>query len=235
MGVTFETIKELIELKGWKARPIKPLGAQAWLLGFAERIDESWISWNEKMLLLTWDAEKKQKDVLPVLAGQQNIRHQAKQVTKPADDDPWGSYIRKTGSTPFAPANANTQASASRAREGPIEERFKEQDARINELRSTVNDMNKRLETAEESRSQFKKEVTEKFTEVQGQVKTQVETLSKHFDATLDRAMRRQDTQIENSFSELKALILNKLLPAKNARTDKPKRTGDDDQEEENW
>jgi hypothetical protein len=47
--------------------------------------------------------------------------------------------------------------------------------------------------------------------------------------------MRRQDTQIENSFSELKALILNKLLPAKNARTDKPKRTGDDDQEEENW
>lgn len=155
-------------------------------------------------------------------------------MTKPADDDPW-SYIRKTGSTPFAPANANTQASASRAREGPIEERFKEQDARINELRSTVNDMNKRLETAEESRSQFKKEVTEKFTEVQGQVKTQVETLSKHFDATLDRAMRRQDTQIENSFSELKALILNKLLPAKNARTDKPKRTGDDDQEEENW
>ena len=104
---------------------------------------------------------------------------------------------------------------------------------KINELKSTVNDMSKRLESAEQSRSDFKKEVADQFNDVRGQVKNQVDSLSKHFDATLERAMRRQDSQLEGSFAELKALILNKPLPAKKAKTEKPKRQGEDDDGDE--
>ena len=233
LGVTFETVKELIDTKQWKARPIKPLGAQAWLLGFAEKVDESWISWNEKMLLLTWDIEKKQKELQTVLAGQQNLKFVAKHPIKLNEDDPWASYIKKNGSTPLSVANAVSSNPAVRACEGPIEQRFKEQDVKINELKSTVNDMSKRLESAEQSRSDFKKEVADQFNDVRGQVKNQVDSLSKHFDATLERAMRRQDSQLEGSFAELKALILNKPLPAKKAKTEKPKRQGEDDDGDE--
>lgn len=233
LGATFETIKELIDTKQWKARPIKPLGAQAWLLGFAEKSDESWISWNEKMLLLTWDTQKKQKDVQTVLAGQQNLKFVAKSSIKGNDDDPWANYIQRNGSTSFSSATAGPSTQPIRACEGPIEQRFKEQDVKINELRSTVNDMNKRLESAEQCRIEFKKEVSDQFTDVRGQVKSQVDSLSKHFDATLERAMRRQDSQLEGSFAELKALILNKPLPAKKAKTEKPKRSGEEEDEDD--
>ena len=66
-----------------------------------------------------------------------------------------------------------------------------------------------------------------------GKSRTRVDSLSKHFDATLERAMRRQDSQLEGSFAELKALILNKPLPAKKAKTEKPKRQGEDDDGDE--
>lgn len=231
LGATYDTIKMLIETKKWQARPIKPLGAQAWLLGFEEKIDESWISWNEKMLLLSWDVQKKQKDVQTVLAGQQNLNFKPKQPMKLTDDDPWANYIKKNGVSAITGSNAAASNHVVRACEGPIEERFKEQDAKINELHSSVLDMTRRLESAEEGRSEFKKQVDAQFSEVQGQVKSQVDSLSKHFDATLERAMRRQDTQLENSFSELKALILNKPMPAKKAKTEKPKKQDDDDED----
>lgn len=231
LGATYDTIKALIESKKWQARPIKPLGAQAWLLGFAEKSKENWISWNEKMLLLSWDNEMKQKNVQAVLAGQQNLKVTAKQQVRTNDEDPWANYIKKNGVTSMGGSNATAANQVVRACEGPIEERFKEQDAKISELHSTMVDMSRRLESAEESRSEFKKQVDTQFLEVQGQVKHQVDSLSKHFDATLERAMRRQDTQLENSFSELKALILNKPLPAKKARTEKPKKPDDDEQE----
>ena len=235
LGVTFETVKELIETKKWKARPIKPLGAQAWLLGFAEKIEESWISWNEKMLLLSWDSEKKDKGVQMVLAGQQNLMLAPKSQPKGNDDDPWANYIRKNGSSPAAGANPSVPGQTIRQCEGPIEQRFKEQDNKINELKSTMSDMSRRLESAEQGRTEFKAEVAAQFTEVQGQFKSQVDTLSKHFDSTLERAMRRQDTQLENSFAELKALILNKPLPAKKAKIEKPKKAGEDDNEDDGF
>ena len=57
LGATFDTIKELIDLKKWQARPIKSVGPQAWIIGLSEKGDENWISWNERMLLLTSEEE----------------------------------------------------------------------------------------------------------------------------------------------------------------------------------
>ena len=120
---------------------------------------------------------------------------------------------------------APQQAPVSRACQGPIEERFSTQDARIDELRST--DMSKR----EEGTAEFRKGVESQFAEVRDHVKHQVQDLTNQFEKTLDRAMRRQDTQLESSFSELKALILNKPVPSKKAKTEKPTKMGDDNDE----
>ena len=122
---------------------------------------------------------------------------------------------------------APQQAPVSRACQGPIEERFSTQDARIDELRSTVADMSKR----EEGTAEFRKGVESQFAEVRDHVKHQVQDLTNQFEKTLDRAMRRQDTQLEPSFSELKALILNKPVPSKKAKTEKPTKMGDDNDE----
>ena len=226
VGATFETVKELIEHKKWPARPIKSLGANTWLIGFSVKVDESWISWNGKLMLLTWDAEKKQNHVKPVLAGK-FMGSNSKMVAKSVEDDPRATWLKKHPNAQGQTSSSIAKTHVARSCEGPIEERFAAQDSRIDELKNTVADMSKKLETAELGRIEFKKEVENQFMEVQGQVKNQVETLTQHFDQTLERAMRRQDSQLESSFSELKALIMNKPLPAKKARVEKPTKKGE--------
>ena len=229
VGATFDTIKELIEHKQWKARPLKSLGADTWLIGFSEKVNESWISWMNKLILITWDEPRKQEVVRPVLAGRFTLPMVPKLSPKTGDEDPWAKWIQNRNAE-GPQSTSSAVAPVTRACQGPIEERFTAQDAKIDEMKNTMADITKRLDVAEQGKAEFKKEVDGQFAEVRQQVKTQVQDLTDHFDKTLDRAMRRQDSQLETSFSELKALILNRPLPAKKAKMG-PK-PADDDQDE---
>eukprot|EP00435_Cladocopium_sp_Y103_P007880 s727_g2.t1 len=231
VGATFESVKDLVTQKAWKARPIKPIGSDTWLLGFETKTDESWFSWNGKMVLLSWEPEPKKRFVKPVIAGSLGGLASAKVSPNSVDEDPWAAWRKNKG----LPSNTDAQASNPTVRkcEGPIEQRFSVQDGQIKELKDSLAKINQRIDQSEAHTQEFTKKVESQFESVQTKVKDQMDTMSKHFDATLDRALRRQDSQLENSFAELKALIMNKATPAKKAKIEKPKKQeGEDDDED---
>eukprot|EP00435_Cladocopium_sp_Y103_P053164 s137_g17.t1 len=233
VGATFDTVKSWIDLKQWNAKPLKPLGPEMWLLGFSEKVTESWISWNGKMMLLTWNSDQIKKDVRPILAGHVQGLHKSKAEVVTQGDDPWANWYKNHGNPANATASTAVAPPPARPCEGPIEQRFAEQSAQFNELKVTVAEISRRMDTADEGRAELKKEMQTQISEVRDNVKSQMQTMTKHFDATLDSAMRRQDRQLESSFAELKALFQNRPLPAKKARVEKPKKDEEEELEED--
>eukprot|EP00435_Cladocopium_sp_Y103_P020001 s186_g4.t2 len=231
VGATFESVKDLLTQKSWKARPIKPIGADTWLVGFEIKPDESWFSWNGKMVLLSWEPEPKKRFVKTVIAGSLGSFHQSKAPTEQHDDDPWAAWRKNQGIMPSNDAPASS--TVVRKCEGPIEQRFSEQDTQIKELKESMAKISERIDQSDAHRVEFSKKVEVQFEHVQTKVKDQMDTMPKHFDATLERALRRQDAQLENSFSELKALIMNKAVPAKKAKIEKPKKSEDGENEDD--
>ena len=45
VGANFDTVKEWLEMKQWKAKPLKSLGPQTWLIGFEHKVPDQWVSW----------------------------------------------------------------------------------------------------------------------------------------------------------------------------------------------
>lgn len=113
-----------------------------------------------------------------------------------------------------------------RAPPGPIEERFKIQDQQISELKSSIQAMSSRIDQQESQNEQFKCEVRKDLTEVKHEVANQCRS----FEETLHRSLRRQDQNLTEAFSELKALFLEKPLPNKKAKATPP--AGQEDEDE---
>ena len=69
VGANFETTKEWIELKQWKAKALKAVGLQAWLLGFEQKVSDQWVSWGGQLMLITWQEPKTNAPIKTLVAG----------------------------------------------------------------------------------------------------------------------------------------------------------------------
>lgn len=81
-----------------------------------------------------------------------------------------------------------------------------------------------RLDHQEKGAKTFESNLQSKVTAIQTDLNQQVSALSKSFEESLTRAMRKQDKQLGDSFEELKQTLLASPGPhAKRSKTDKDK------------
>lgn len=239
IGASQEEVQAWLTEVAWEARPIKPLGSRSWLIGAADRFTGTFAVWNDQMLILTWLPPRTRASERIVVSGapvssQQSLKHES---GGPRDaifeTDPWaqyhsgvknGEHVVKSNDSGSKPSNVSN--AIARAPPGPIEERFKIQDQQISELKSSIQAMSSRIDQQESQNEQFKCEVRKDLTEVKHEVANQCRS----FEETLHRSLRRQDQNLTEAFSELKALFLEKPLPNKKAKATPP--AGQEDEDE---
>eukprot|EP00435_Cladocopium_sp_Y103_P020572 s3888_g5.t1 len=234
LGADYEAIKNWIAERKWKAKPIESLGPQTWLIGFEQKITDQWVSWGGQLMLITWEEPRVHKQVKPLVAGQTQVV-KAKAMTQDMPEDPWAAWHRKHGTSP-AQVPAASAPSAPRIVEGPIEQRFQKQDEQIAGMKESVRQLTERLETNEKSQNTFQTAVKSQLESSKQEMQTQLADMHSQFDISLEKAMRKQDTQMERGFAELRQLILNKPTPAKKAKLAKPAESaapGDDENDDD--
>ncbi len=220
----------LIEVD-WQAKPIKPIGSDAWMIGAPVRFEANWASWNNQLLLLTWFPPKGQSNPKVVVAGNAGKKPDSQwndqpQIEDSGSIDPWANYIHSTGRSLDCEKKGNELTKAvsavPRSITGPIEERFQKQDSQISDLKSTLQALTGRIDQQEQSQVVFKTDVKKEFESIRGEMTQQCQQMTSCFEETLNRSLRRQDQQLSDSFTELKSLILDRAVPSKKAKTTKP-------------
>ena len=231
IGAMFDEVQAWLIEVDWQAKPIKPLGSDAWMIGAPVRFEAEWASWNNQLLLLTWFPPKGPHHTKVVVAGLTTKKpggqnsHNSNQ-SEPNQVDPWANYVYSTGrvlDSDKRPTDPSKVVSAvPRSITGPIEERFQTQDNQISELKSTLHALTGRIDHQEQSQTAFKHDVKKEFDGIRGEMTQQCQQLASMFEETLNRSLRRQDQQLSDSFTELKALFTDRVVPAKKAKMTKP-------------
>ena len=237
-------VREWLKGQSWTARPIKALGARMWLIGSEVKQEQSFMCWNGQSVLVKGVNQQMTSKSSPVVAGHfPKSGHQHAGNTNPfrtgdPHQDPWAKYSgNQEGQPSQASVVANTRvAVTTRQVEAPIEQRFKAQDAKIDELTSQIAKMKEKSDTHEKKQEDFMNHVTGEFAAVRTEVDRHLTKMSENFSQSLERAMAKQDRSLGSSIHELKLLLQDKAVPSKKAKcTPKDSKDGlnDEDMPEE--
>ena len=139
VGANAADVRNWLKQMKWPAKPLKPMGKDTWILGFSSQIDDQFVKWGESLMLLTWIPNKQQMRNQPIIAGDKPKPIPQKQWDGVTHDkgDPWEQYMANTRGNAKPEANISLQSSrapgntgvSQRVTDGPVEERFKKQDA----------------------------------------------------------------------------------------------------------
>ena len=233
VGASMDDIKKWLKQIGWKAKPMRPLKQDTWLLGFEERIEDQFVKWGDSTMLLTWLPDRKDFQKQVVIAGDvgKPSNHETKSDSQDSLSDPWLAYINRQkmqtggeGQRPsLAPANP-------RSVDGPTESRFKKNEEHIDELRQSMQKISQQIQQQHENHNDLQCKVTVEFQAVRNEIAKSVADSTKAFEQTLDHSLRRQDSQLQSAFKELKAIIQASPIPAKKAKIAKPEDKENDDE-----
>ena len=237
LGASHEQVQKWLTEIRWEAKPVKPLGSSAWMIGAPEKFEATWASWNNQLLLLSWFPPKNSHEQKIVVAGSVKPKMNASDGTKPAEmnrlsPDPWANYVRQSGrllDSDTPKDEAKSSAAIPRITTGPIEERFSKQDQQIDELKHSLQAMSTRLDLQDKKHESFQQDVKTEIATVKSDMAAQCQKLTSSFEETLNRSLRRQDSQLGDAFTELKALIMEKAVPSKKAKTQKPEQKDDEE------
>ena len=233
VGAGMEDVKKWLKLIGWKAKPIRPLRQDAWLLGFEGKIEDQFVKWGETTMLLTWLPDRKETHKSHIIAGEA-VKSQAgtNQDNQDVPFDPWMAYINKQKSGKEQPPTGGKSGDSmipQRSVDGPTETRFRKHEEQIDELKLSMQKMSQQLEQHQDEQQQMQVQVTSEFQAVRHEIAKSVEESTKKFEQTLEHSLRRQDGQLQAAFSELKAIIQSSPRPEKKAKVVKPPNNGEEE------
>ena len=234
VGASSESVAEWMKQQGWEGRPLKALGDRAWLLGSEGPQNQQFLLWNSKSVLIKSVQSKHKHVQSAVVAGfipkSESSRSSHHEVDPLQTNDPWGKW-KPNGvhsDVKIPNAGSNTLASGPRQIEAPIENRFKKQEEQLSSLEKAVKDLQENASKQDQTMAKFETQVAGEFSSIRAEVASQLDQMTTKFDSSLEKAMARQQTQVNAGFSELKNLILNRPNPMKKAKTAPSSKGGDE-------
>eukprot|EP00435_Cladocopium_sp_Y103_P060985 s320_g22.t1 len=234
VGTTAEQMQAWINTHGWKAKPIRPMNASAWLCATESKFDDIFQQWNNSPVLIKWVQQK--RDFQPVvLAGNMNRILRAtgtESVPQTAVEngmlqtDPWATWMKNHGTTGLAGSNSQQRGGPSisaftqppRKLESPIEDKFQRQDEQLQQMRDATE---KEIKTLKDGMMKLEKIVDGQKMQIERNVETtaaefrslradtsaQFQAMAEMFKDSLSNAIQAHDGAMNAQFGELKALI----------------------------
>lgn len=169
------------------------------------------------------------KPVVTSAARKPDAKSGTKTSTEAATLDPWADFRTRSGLPLKDISNANgVHASGSqsstqpRVTEGPIEQRFLQQDQQIETLKKAMQGIQATIDGVQASQNAFQTTVDSRFNTMEKDVSNQIKLLGVTFENTVTTAMRKQDKQLSDSLAEIKSLFAQTApvpgTPGKKAR-----------------
>ena len=204
---------------GWSVKVLKALGPQHWLLGSNTEPPVAYPAFNGQTVLVS-KVQQRSNPAPMVQSGQLQSRplpgpaassHQGEDPWN--HSDPWSSALPSFSSR--ASITSATSSQAPRQVAGPTEQRFQQQDSRIQALEDSVKQLSLKQDqnhaqllhqqgedraAAQTAVSGLKEQLAVLGTEVSKQLQTSVESLQ--------AAQTQQQQQMQSGLDELKALFL---------------------------
>ena len=233
-GSTAEHIQSWIDLHGWKAKPVRPLGANTWLCGAERKFEGQFPQWNNKPVLVKWVQNRSDQEPVILAGNVQRLLSQASGeivAAIPTDQnsqepDPWGNWIKNHGGTGLAqpgvafktPLITSPTVQPPRRVEAPIEDKFQRQDELIQQVRldsqkeiADIKDNVLRLEKALEAQKivvETNMETTaSEFDKLRVETGHQFQSMADLFKDSLTQAISNHDGTMAAQFAELKQMI----------------------------
>ena len=240
IGATPDDIQKWMQAHEWEGRPVKALRNQTWLIGSAKEMNDKFLTWGGKSIMIRQTNSKYEKPQSAVIAGFVKHDHDPKQGQKneqedvwlKAGNDPWKPYKptdgKQFGHPGFVSANVPSRLTPTshppaRQLDAPSETRFKQHEEQLGKLESALQGLQGQVEERTRQSIEFEQKVDRDISKLKTDVEKQVHSLTERFDASLEKALRKQDHQIHSGFDEIKQLIRKQtqVVPAKKAKTAK--------------
>ena len=233
-GSTAEQIQSWIDIHGWRAKPVRPLGSNIWLCGAEQKFDGQFPQWNNKPVLVKWVQNRNESEPV-ILAGnvQKMLSHasgaaiaavSADQTAQ--ESDPWGNWIKNHGGTGLAqPALVSKTLQTlgpivqpPRKVEAPIEDKFQRQDELIQqvrldsqkeiaEIKGNVLRLEKALEAQKITVESNMETTAMEFDKLRMETGQQFQSMAELFKDSLTQAISAHDGTMAAQFAELKQMI----------------------------
>eukprot|EP00438_Fugacium_kawagutii_P029857 Skav235136 [mRNA] locus=scaffold321:389203:390951:- [translate_table: standard] len=203
-------LREWAGLVHWSFRPIRPLGPRAWLVGTAEKPPQSILSWNGQPVLLTYLPPRQVDRIQPVVGPRSAWESSKKPETNATGQgmlasDPWAAWIQNN--SPVPPPSMAAPAPVTRTVQGPVEERFQGQDARIQSLEEKM----AQLVDAQQQQTHHIQALDAKTGGMEqrlgAQLSQAVEAVKSELSGSFAIALTKQSQSFDDNLREIKALL----------------------------
>ncbi|CAE7231259.1 unnamed protein product [Symbiodinium sp. CCMP2456] len=220
-GAGADEIREWAMKAAWQVRVIKALGASHWLLGAAGEPPSVFPAFNGQTVLIT-KLPQRAPQRSELQSGSFNSRQSFPSGQRAEEDpwnlsDPWSSYTAKqklqATSAPLQPANT---APAPRHLGGPTEQRFKEQEGRLQALETGLQNLRLHHDKQHEEilhQQKADRAAAQSSTE---QLQDRIALIGADFSkqlqqsvASLQGAQAQQQQQMQSSLDEIKQLMMS--------------------------
>ena len=205
---------------GWKAKPVKAIGAQAWLVRACDRPPAGHLLFNSSPVLLTFLPPKPEVS-RPILAGPaprpkvQGGRNPGATPEWP-QGDPWQNWQGSTGS-------ASVSAPVARQTDGPTSVRLQAQDAKIEALQLQMSKMSDHQKAMDSGLTQRMTAMEKQTADHQVFVEKSLQSLRGDMDQALQQSLTKTAQLMDSKFEDLKSLFAgraNKRSPDDDAPMD---------------
>ena len=203
-GCTSSILQEWAKKLSWDIKPVKAIGAKTWIVASSNQSPEGLLLFNGNPIIARSIIPKQGPKSRVIVAGPKPKFQEANTVQQNSfvtpnnsQIDPWAQYLQQKGTT----------IGPSRAPEGPIETQFKQQETRLATLEKTMQQMqDAQHQQAAETQANFEK-AANRDRDTKEYVVQALDTTKKEIQQSVETALMKQASTLNNSLEELKALF----------------------------
>lgn len=214
-GCSPEQIREWSQHLKWKCRPLKALGARAWIVATDAEPPSTTVAFNGQTVLIRLLPQKGSPAVAPIVAGPRaptSVREPGHQPP-PLQTDPWAQY-KGLKQPPIAP-NPLTRSVA-----GPSETRLQQQDDKIDAIEKKIQLLTQSQDQQTNQLGELRTEIQKSEHRIADQVRQSIGEVRHELSNSVKDAMKQQSKQFEDNMRDLRLLFQQTNPKRKNENVD---------------
>jgi len=206
-GCNSSMLEEWSQHIKWAFRPLKATGPKSWLICTGDNPPPGPLPFNGHPVLPRFMPQKQSSIVQPILAGPRGVSAKSNATAHsavapmPTSQDPWWNYLNRN-----APQPAPGQAQAST--QGPNEQRFAQQDAKVQELESKLEALTNMQEQHTGQIQQLHADLTATETKLVHTMHQTLDGVKHELAMSFGEALSKQTKQFEANFLDLKKTLI---------------------------
>eukprot|EP00438_Fugacium_kawagutii_P029678 Skav211482 [mRNA] locus=scaffold2188:92791:97353:+ [translate_table: standard] len=207
------------EYNSWQIRPLRAAGPRAWIVGSEALAPTKQLVFNGQLVLPTLLPPKQSATKSPILAGPRARPEPKQSNASVTTTDAWAQYIGTNGGSGITPPAAQAPA---RPSTGPTEQRFVEQENKLQLLEQQLQHVNQRQDEQAATLQQVKHDVAQSEQKITHNLNQSMNALKQELSVSFADALKQQTSQFEQSIAKL-----TKSLHKPNKRKDQEKAESD--------